>query len=477
MMNDLCGEVVMPNPLSSMGLVDFGMSNGINLFTSTISTSIDKYSLLDAEGINLRCRRFPHACGVCRSTDPHIQKQLDHIVSALFIKATTGDNPWVSVPLDKTAYKGSSISYTHVKKSLSLLELDGFIDVKKGFKGREARYRTRIRATDKLVTLISRRISDEDLSYLDAVVASAVDEPQLDKIVVCGTEPAIGSRVYRSVRVHKKNLAFINENNLKHHIRIPKGSDADISKLVMHRVFNSVDLKDGGRFYGGFWITMPKQDRLGIEINRKPVVEVDYSGMHINLLYKLEGLSLPVSDPYDAGVRCYPRSVAKDALLKMINADDPVACLRAMDSDGDYGLSWDQKKDLVERLTLLHAPISKYFYSGFGIKLQAMDATIAESVMLSFIERIGGSTAILPVHESFLVSQAWEEDLVSIMEDCFMEAGTKVLKKLKQQGEFANPHLLEQSIKTGSCFASTDLSELMEQLKHSQNDKYSLLNL
>lgn len=450
------------------------MSNGVNPIHSSLAIGVlmvTKFDLLDAEGVNLRHRRFPAALKINDSpVSKRVQKQIDHIVSDLFVKATSGDNAYGSVSLDKNRYKGSSISYSDVSNAVRTLEAEGLVVVYKGFSDRKS-YKTRIKATDKLVGVVESRISTEALSYLDAVVTHSVDDYLMDRIVVEGVEPAIGSRLDRSIRVLKKNLRLINENNLKHNIRIPRESTADITRLVMHRVFNSEDLSDGGRFYGGFWITMPKHERLGIEINRKPIVELDYSGMHIALLYKLEGISCPVGDLYDAGFK-YPRSAVKDALLKMINAKDAIACLRAISAE--YALSWEQKKDLVNRIAERHKAISKYFYSGFGIRLQCLDAEIAENIMLSFIERTGGFAAILPVHESFIVSRSWEEDLRAVMEECFMEAG---IKHHKQKRKELNPLELERSLKDGSQFVSTDLKHLMTELQANTNPKYSLDNL
>ena len=58
----------------------------------------------------------------------------------------------------------------------------------------------------------------------------------------------------------------------------------------VRRIFNNNSWEDGGRFYGGWWQRIPKEWRLKIRIMANTVVEIDYSGLHIVLLYALEGI-------------------------------------------------------------------------------------------------------------------------------------------------------------------------------------------
>jgi hypothetical protein len=61
-------------------------------------------------------------------------------------------------------------------------------------------------------------------------------------------------------------------------------------KLV-RRVFNNSKWDQGGRFYGGWWQRCPKDYRKKIKMDGVMTAEVDFSGLHIVLLYAQEGIN------------------------------------------------------------------------------------------------------------------------------------------------------------------------------------------
>ena len=65
----------------------------------------------------------------------------------------------------------------------------------------------------------------------------------------------------------------------------------------LYRVFNRGDFRYGGRFFGGEYQQMNKQERNEILLNGNKTVEADYSGLHLNMLYHLSGLEF-LTDPY-----------------------------------------------------------------------------------------------------------------------------------------------------------------------------------
>lgn len=70
-----------------------------------------------------------------------------------------------------------------------------------------------------------------------------------------------------------------------------------INSKKLYRVFNNNSFDQGGRFYGAFYQTMPKDLRKDILINGEPTVELDYAAHHVRIPYHLEGVDYR-EDPY-----------------------------------------------------------------------------------------------------------------------------------------------------------------------------------
>lgn len=79
-------------------------------------------------------------------------------------------------------------------------------------------------------------------------------------------------------------------------------SYVELNRVRLHRVFNNGSFEQGGRFYGGWWQSIPSKYRPCITINGHATREFDYSNLHAAILYAQVGL--PLQD--DAYVK--PRS-------------------------------------------------------------------------------------------------------------------------------------------------------------------------
>lgn len=432
--------------------------NIINGYKSWLTDVPSNAALLDARLINLGRTRFNTGC---LSGD----RLTDTMFCDLFYKGTSGASPWLAISKRKDAYTGSYISYTKVMKAFKFLREAGYIEVIDGFYDRReggSSARTRIRARQRLLTMIKDRIRDAGMSLYRAteVDVHPDDEPRLDVIIFEGSEPAIGSRLDRATKVLKYNLKIINTNNLKQLISHPT---ADTTKVTLHRIFNSKDLKQGGRFYGGFWIGLSKEERAQILINGNPVIELDYGSTHIQMLYDLVGQSLP-EDPY---IICgYERKATKTLLLTMVNASSQSGAIKAYISEQKKRQhkapekqlpfhSYEELRALSGKLLDKHSAISAFFFSGIGISMQSQDAAMAERIMLRFIKQTSGHTAILPVHESFIVDKRYKEDIMEIMLDEFKNSIVKQAIAKKESVPMSDEQIREH-IRSGACFVSTD---------------------
>ena len=85
----------------------------------------------------------------------------------------------------------------------------------------------------------------------------------------------------------------------------------------------------------------------------------------------------------------------------------------------------------------LHQPISSYFYSGEGTRLQRVDADIAERVMLKLV---ASGYPCLPLHDSFITFATLDDELGQIMETAAAEvAGVTVPAKRKYVAQYSGP--------------------------------------
>jgi hypothetical protein len=71
----------------------------------------------------------------------------------------------------------------------------------------------------------------------------------------------------------------------------------DFTNRYLARKFTNGSFEAGGRFYGGWWIDIPREYRKYIQIKGKPTAELDYSTLHPTILYLKKGL-LPLKDSY-----------------------------------------------------------------------------------------------------------------------------------------------------------------------------------
>ena len=119
----------------------------------------------------------------------------------------------------------------------------------------------------------------------------------------------------------------------------------------------------------------------------------------------------------------------KKAFNAMLNANKPIKNAPNGIKLKEFGLKWPQVSDAV--LTS-HGAIAHHFYTGAGLRLQKVDSQIAEKVLLHFAKR---GLPILPLHDSFLMHHAFEEQLPNAMRKAFQEIGlgeAKVDEKINE---------------------------------------------
>lgn len=249
----------------------------------------------------------------------------------------------------------------------------------------------------------------------------------------------------------------------------PRGA-IDFTGKSLIRIFNNRSFRHGGRLYCGWWQGVPRDYRKYIRINWMNTVEVDFSAMHINLIYWLQGVPVPDGDLYTlAGFPDETRKVVKQSLLTLINAKTRT---KGMNSIREHIAGIKVRKRVVngkyetvkkkipddDRIVLppgvkiekvidafeeKHVAIKNWFFSGKGVELQYWDSEIAIEILLRLAEE---GVPCLPLHDSFVVSHPQERGLRLIMNEAFykitgrypkMDAKDSLIDENKKRGNEA----------------------------------------
>lgn len=190
----------------------------------------------------------------------------------------------------------------------------------------------------------------------------------------------------------------------------------EINKKSLHRVFNegSKDFDMGGRFFGAFYQRLPECVRDCIQVNGNDSVEIDYSGMHLRMLYHRLGEDYR-KDPYGFS-RARERKKYKFVSLISINAEEKDAAGAIYDKLKKEGIRYQggtgSIKKMMDAFREYHAPIKDDLFSGVGVDLQNKDSIIMEKILMR-LHDLG--ICGLPVHDSVICEKEHAESLYKIM--------------------------------------------------------------
>jgi hypothetical protein len=194
----------------------------------------------------------------------------------------------------------------------------------------------------------------------------------------------------------------------------------DFSRVQLRRIFSRGDMSLHGRFYDGWWQSIPSKDwqyRTHITIDGHRTCEVDYSSVCLRIVYALKGISIdPEEDLYDIGLPDFYSGTKRDLVKEYINAI-------MNDEDEIFSLKKAQLKQLELTHEQLHAlvlkrhnPIKEELKAGIGLKTQLIDSQIAEDIMLTMVDK---GVLVLPIHDSFIVKDKHQRLLETVMLESF----------------------------------------------------------
>jgi len=376
------------------------------------------------------------------------KSQLKTLIVNLYLNYVNDQKRFTSVYLKKSYYDDLEERYNQLYISKILIPLihelvsSGYLIIYKGFYSLKKSKMTRIRGSSKLFNLFKSNkfhefmIEDSDKQELiilrDEINGKQIDIPYNDDD-------------HENIPVWRDNLKKYNELLKKTFIDIPQYSQSGIKlphrknkkqfttihlnqwDKTVQRIFSNGKWTDGGRFYGGWWQRIPSKYRNQIRFFNTPSSEIDYSGLHINLLYVIVNKKMTLDDPYtipEIANEGFNRQIIKLILLNIINAEDDQKAIKAIRQKINFNeplreyvannqVDWESFIDIIKHA---HSPIKDYFNTGKGIELQNFDSMIAEEVINEFTNQ---NIPILCIHDSFVISSQYVKNLEIVMKEKF----------------------------------------------------------
>lgn len=249
------------------------------------------------------------------------------------------------------------------------------------------------------------------------------------------------------------DMAAINEHLCRANIEsgptlhIASWSSTIVDELVtpyhrqLRRIFNG-DFDTGGRLFGGWWQTLPRELRKHIRVDGEPVVDVDFSTLHLWLAYAEAGCASPPGDLYDLTGVDHLRPdwktlrkgrkllvsamfTSKKALKRWPGAT-PKEC-EAFQAHFGKGT---KVRDEIAAIRKRHQSVAAWFECGRGLKLQRTESDILVAALLK-LNAIG--IAALPIHDSVLVARSHGKAAQRIMEaEALKATGTAIPAKISE---------------------------------------------
>lgn len=325
------------------------------------------------------------------------------------------------VSLDTNHYKECKQLSTFFIFLVNWLHENGYVTMLKGknFDNEGGKMWTRIIPTGKFKKelLFGLTVRSDSAAMPDRYIVQLRD-------VIDEKTTVLDYKENKFTRQLKVKLRKINSCNDKHLVTLWTGKKKKVIITDLHAVFSKGSFENNGRFYTGLfgYQNLHREDRPELRIDGQRTIELDFSALHPRLLYALKGTQFDV-DPYTMVTDDRTlRPILKKILLAIFNSEDQHEAALAgnfeVRKDGELYLdvkkSGHTVKQLVEMFKTAHEPIADYFFTGQGLRLMNIDSQIALGVLSHFAER---KEACLCVHDSFIVVERLESELVKVMQD------------------------------------------------------------
>ena len=374
------------------------------------------------------------------------KKLLKVLLLDLYVCWSTDPDLKIMFSRDNNAYKAKSrYNELHIGRKImdivDILIAEGFIHEKRGFNDRISgvAFKSRLWPTEKLRGLFSKarfnRFCIESHEKRETVVLRDNDknniEDYTDNFVTTKSRDLLKNYNLLLANTHidletlTRGILTVGEGRGK--MRLPINQ----TDKFVRRIFNDNRWDKGGRFYGGWWQRCPKEYRTRITMDTIPTAELDYSGLHIVILYALQGInywSEINEDPYDIKTNYLSdkeidlRAAVKLLMLTALNASSETKAFKAFRSQCPTGslekkLKDEELESMLDALRRKHPSIEHKFASGAGIDLMFVDSQITELLIEKFTYHY--ECPILTIHDSYVVPFGYDDILKREMEIAF----------------------------------------------------------
>ena len=367
----------------------------------------------------------------------------------MYLRALNKGSTLIHIPLNKNAYsdvvngvKENKISYTYTRSLLDMMLLEDYITLSigevvewgvssTGDMEPEEISLSYFTINSKLMDVVAPLLKHESVKWTH------------DNVLTLRGKDKKPLEFQRSNKA-KKMISQINRINsvIKKVTFTFKGEKID--DVQYRRIFNR-SFESGGRYYTnkGVIQTMKQTERLQLQIDGNPVVELDYSAHHPRMLYTMCDIIMPDGfDPYcvDWGEgydKKEVRTYVKRALLIMINAESLKQASQAIGDmkrrdkkiediggmalyksipESEGGVK--KAKILIQKLSDHNFPIASFFNTGCGLELQYADSTMSAYILDHFVDI---DEACVAIHDSYIVKESLKDELERVMKKAYEE--------------------------------------------------------
>lgn len=266
----------------------------------------------------------------------------------------------------------------------------------------------------------------------------------------------------KAAKIQRDNLELASDHSGLAAKFLPSIGNVSIPLFIVRKYSqpseSKATLEHGGRWYCD-WQQLPSEKRKQIRFKRSQSVEIDFTAMHVGLVYALANKQLDWTiDPYQKGeLSKYPRKFVKLALLRLLNSDSLSAFKATVTLSGKADTQKRVKADRLdyqanliayghlakqgftqppEKPPLLdmvidntpvgvtgeqflndfltaHSAIAEYIgQADLGIKLQWVDSEVMTTI-LAKLTALGIPS--IPIHDSVIVPQRDQAKTTEIM--------------------------------------------------------------